>query len=114
MRKHPLKQTDEEIYQETYGKHADAKAKALADAAERAKHDATRPQARSVNDSTLVGADYIPKPLQPAVNVPANRFVQKFKNFSTNVKNFLIDHANRYKQQREIPMPTWGDPKDPK
>tara|TARA_R100000458_G_scaffold16427_2_gene14098 strand:+ start:305 stop:640 length:336 start_codon:yes stop_codon:yes gene_type:complete len=111
MRKHPARQTDEEIYQETYGKHADAKAKALADAAERAKHDATRPQARAVNDSTLVGADYIPKPLQPAVDIPANRFVQKFKNFSKNVKNFLSAHADRYKKQRSIPMPQWGEDK---
>lgn len=114
MSKHPLKQTDEEIYQETYGQYADAKAKALADKAVRDKYDATAPKYNpSFNDSTLVDADYIPKPLQSVPKKPL--FVQRFKNFSTKVKNFLSDHADRYKKQREIPMPTFGgDPKDPK
>ena len=35
-------------------------------------------------------------------------FVQKFKNFSSKVKNFLSAHKDRYKKQSEVPMPKWN------
>jgi len=40
-------------------------------------------------------------------------FVQRVKDFGANVKQFFADHRDRAKKQSEIPMPTFGDPRDP-
>ena len=111
MSKHPLKQKQVNVdslanaaYEKWYAKNVKPKQDALADAAEVKKFDDTylkRDESLPVYNTKW--------PAQPAVNIPANRFVQKVKNFSKNVKNFLSAHADRYKKQREIPMPRWNN-----
>lgn len=62
-REHVVDSLDNSARYEVHDQFADAKAKGLADAAERAKHDATRPKPVAVNDSTGT-APVLPKPVE--------------------------------------------------
>jgi len=63
---------------EVHDKFADAKAKSLADAAERKKHDDTRPKPVPVNDSTGT-APVLPKPVaKPSFKDKVNNFMKMF------------------------------------
>ena len=63
---------------EVHDKFANAKAKDLADAAERKKHDDTRPKPVPVNDSTGT-APVLPKPVKkPSFKEKVNNFMKMF------------------------------------
>jgi len=63
---------------EVHDKFANAKAKSLADAAERKKHDATRPKPAVVNDSTGT-PPVLPKPVEkPAFKDKVKSYMKMF------------------------------------
>ena len=100
MRKHPVKQqkqTDIDslanvAYEKWYAKNVQPKTDAL--------------EVKKFDDTYLQRDESLPVYNTQSTEKPT--FVQKFKNFSSKVKNFLSAHKDRYKKQSEVPMPKWN------
>ena len=114
MKKSPIKQQKQinvdslanAAYEKWYAKNVQNKKDAL----ERMKYDETHLQ----RDESLpvYNTQSTEKPNILKSTGVTGRFLQKFKNFSSNVKSFLDAHRNRFKKQSDIPMPRFGE--DPK
>ncbi len=111
MKKSPVKQQKQRdidslanvAYEKWYAKNVQNKKDAL----ERMKYDETHLQ----RDESLPVYNTQSTNILKGTGIKG-KFVQKFKDFSSKVKNFLSAHRNRFKEQSDIPMPRFGE--DPK
>jgi len=105
MKKSPIKQINvdslaNDAYNKMFAKNIQDKKNAL----ERMKYDETHLQ----RDESLPVYNTQSTNILKGTGV-TGKFLQKFKNFSSKVKNFLSAHRNRFKEQSEIPMPGFGE-----
>ena len=102
MKKSPIKQIDVDslanaAYEKWYAKNVQNKKNAL--------------EVKKFDDTYLQRDESLPVYNTKSTEKP--NFVQRAKDFGANVKQFFADHRDRVKKQRAIPMPTFGDPRDP-
>ena len=105
MKKSPIKQINvdslaNDAYNKMFAKNMQDKKNAL----ERMKYDETHLQ----RDESLPVYNTQSTNILKGTGMKG-KFLQKFKNFSSKVKNFLSAHRNRFKEQSEIPMPEFGE-----